>query len=120
MATQTKPNRTEAIARLNDRARQGLDRNARVVTTRSCLAAFCDLDNFPAMMLMQAALLRAVRHCTFAETRPERDFAAIPFRDRTIWLTIGYYDAELVNGSEDPADASKTTRVLTIMLPEDY
>ncbi|WP_405054300.1 DUF3768 domain-containing protein [Telmatospirillum sp.] len=31
-----------------------------------------------------------------------------------------YYDRELLYGSEDPADASVTTRVLTILLPEDY
>jgi Protein of unknown function (DUF3768) len=33
---------------------------------------------------------------------------------------IGYYDASMEFGSEDPADLSKTTRVLTIMLAEDW
>lgn len=31
-----------------------------------------------------------------------------------------YYDLALEFGSEDPADASVTTRVMTILLPEDY
>jgi hypothetical protein len=31
-----------------------------------------------------------------------------------------YYDTALEFGSENPADASVTRRVLTIMLPEDY
>jgi hypothetical protein len=33
---------------------------------------------------------------------------------------IGYYDASMEFGSEDPADLSKMTRVLTIMLAEDW
>lgn len=120
MATQPLANRTEIIAQLNDRVRKGLDPTARIVTTRTCLAAFCNLDNFAAMMLTQAALVRAVRHCTFNDGSPERDFAVMDFRDRPVWMKIDYYDASLEYGSEDPADASRTTRVLTILLPEDY
>jgi hypothetical protein len=33
---------------------------------------------------------------------------------------IDYYDATMEFGSEAPADASKTTRVLTIMLASEY
>ena len=35
-------------------------------------------------------------------------------------MKVEYYDADLTFGSEDPADAAITTRVLTILLPEDY
>jgi hypothetical protein len=35
-------------------------------------------------------------------------------------LKIDYYDGSLEFGSDDPADASVTTRVITILLPEDY
>jgi hypothetical protein len=35
-------------------------------------------------------------------------------------MKIDYYDAAMEFGSEDPADASVTTRVMTILLPEDY
>jgi hypothetical protein len=56
----------------------------------------------------------------FSEDSPERDFAAIEFLGRKVWMKIDYYDAAMEFGSEDPADASITTRVMTILLPEDY
>ena len=31
-----------------------------------------------------------------------------------------YYDQNLEYGSEDPADTKQTTRVLTILLPNEY
>jgi hypothetical protein len=70
--------------------------------------------------VLQARLMAAFRHCTFSEDSPERDFAAIEFLGRKVWMKIDYYDAAMEFGSEDPADASITTRVMTILLPEDY
>jgi hypothetical protein len=35
-------------------------------------------------------------------------------------MKTDYYDAAMEFGSKDPADASQTTRVITILLPEDY
>ncbi|MDE2563013.1 MAG: DUF3768 domain-containing protein [Sphingomonadales bacterium] len=119
MATLPRPDRIETIARLNDRARQGLDPRARIVVTRNCLAAFCDLDTV-GVVLVQAELLAAFRRCAFAADSPERDFAAITFRDRKVWMKIDYFDETLEFGSDDSADASVTTRVITILLPEDY
>ena len=119
MATNPTVDRTEAIARLNDRARLGLDPTARITFTRNCLAAFCDPDS-NAVVVIQSQLLAAFRSCTFAEDSPERDFGTIEFRGRKVWIKTDYYDRELLYGSEDPADASVTTRVLTILLPEDY
>jgi hypothetical protein len=71
-------------------------------------------------IVLQARLMAAFRHCTFSEDSPERDFAAIEFLGRKVWMKIDYYDAAMEFGSEDPADASITTRVMTILLPEDY
>ena len=119
MATQPIIDRTEAIARLNDRARLGLDPTARIVITRNCLAAFCDIETVETVVV-QAKLLAAFRRCSFSSDSPERDFAEILFRGKRVWLKVDYYDAAMEYGSPDPADASVTTRVITILLPEDY
>lgn len=51
----------------------------------------------------------------------EHDFGAfdMPGAGKIFWK-IDYYDADLVHGSEDPANPEVTTRVLTIMLAEEY
>ena len=50
----------------------------------------------------------------------EHDFGAFDFKDERIFWKIDYYDAACEYGCEDPADPSKTTRVLTIMLASEY
>lgn len=111
--------RTAVIARLNDSARLGLDRRARVLFTRNCLETFSEmLAIHPAQV--QAQLLSAFRRCEFAADSPEHDFASIIFNELKVWLKIDYYDLACEYGSEDPADAAMTTRVITILLPEDY
>ena len=50
----------------------------------------------------------------------EHDFGSFLIAgDRFFWK-IDYYDAAMVAGSEDPSDPAQTTRVLTIMLAEEY
>lgn len=52
----------------------------------------------------------------------ERDFGAIdlPGAPRIFWKIDCYADANMDAGCEDPADAAKSFRVLTIMLAEEY
>jgi hypothetical protein len=72
----------------------------------------------------QAAILRRVFE--FDDFDPENDpygehdFGAFDHKGDRIFWKIDYYDAAMQFGSEDPADPSKTTRVLTIMLAEEY
>lgn len=50
----------------------------------------------------------------------EHDFGNFTLAGRKFFWKIDYYDVNMEFGSEDPTDASKTTRVLTIMLAEEY
>jgi len=37
-----------------------------------------------------------------------------------VYFNIDYYDRNMEYGSEDPADLKQTTRVMTILLPNEY
>ena len=50
----------------------------------------------------------------------EHDFGAFEGGGYKVLFKLDYYDVTMEFGSEDPADPSKTTRVLTIMLASDY
>jgi hypothetical protein len=50
----------------------------------------------------------------------EHDFGSLSVAGTKLYFKIDYYDAAERFGSEDPADPSMTTRVLTILLPEEY
>lgn len=52
--------------------------------------------------------------------RTAHDFGSFKHGENTVFWKIDYYDKHLVYGSEDPSDPAKTTRVLTIMLREEY
>jgi hypothetical protein len=66
------------------------------------------------------------RVATFSEFTPdndphgEHDFGNFTLAGRKFFFKIDAYDAEMRYGSEDAADPMKTTRVLTIMLAEEY
>jgi len=50
----------------------------------------------------------------------QHDFGSFEIDGQTIFWKIDYYTPTLDGGSEDPADPDVTTRVLTIMLAEEY
>jgi len=108
------------IAMLNDRVRLGLDRNARIVITATCLATLAGDGGIVSEALAQAEILGAIRRYVFtAQDGPERARGEFAVGTTTVRFKIDYYDPSLEWGSEDPADAAVTTRVLTIMLPGD-
>ena len=50
----------------------------------------------------------------------EHDFGNFSLAGRKFFFKIDYYNSNMEFGSEDPSDPAKTTRVLTIMLVEEY
>lgn len=69
-------------------------------------------------------VLRRVREFSAFESgndpHHEHDFGALTVYERRLFWKIDYYDPSMENGSENPADASVTRRVLTVMLAEEY
>jgi hypothetical protein len=50
----------------------------------------------------------------------QHDFGAFDLAGHKFFFKIDYYGSALEFGSEDPTNAAKTTRVLTLMLAEEY
>ena len=102
------------INALNDRARQRLD-HCRWILTQGVLA--CD-------PLTVAELLIAVED--FDAFTPdndpyaEHDFGAIKLNSNTFFWKLDYFDLDLQMHSPDSTDINVTTRVLTIMLADEY
>ena len=70
------------------------------------------------------ACLEAVRgFTTFTEENDpygEHDFGILEIEGQKVYWKIDAYDRDRRYGSEDPADPELTTRVLTLLLPEEY
>jgi Protein of unknown function (DUF3768) len=69
------------------------------------------------------ALVQVTKFSEFtADNDPhgEHDFGSFNLVGRKFFWKIDYYDKDLVNGSEDPGDPERTTRVLTLMLAVEY
>jgi hypothetical protein len=71
-----------------------------------------------------AAALRMVKEFNvFTEDNDpygEHDFGSFVLDKKTIYWKIDYYDMNLEFRSEDPSNEAKTTRVLTVMLADEY
>lgn len=103
-----------AIRELNDAFRKTFS-GGKVVMT----ASVTDLPD----MVRANALLEVTRFDAFSpdnDPHGEHDFGSFEMVGRTFFWKLDYYDATMEFGSEDPSDPSKTTRVLTLMLAEDY
>lgn len=100
------------LAALNDQARS---------TLTACTVFFtCGISdlNQDARILQ---LLKGYNDFT-PENDPygEHDFGAFDLGDVRIWWKFDYYDLQMEHASPDPTDPGCTTRVLTILLPEEW
>ncbi len=104
----------DRIRELNDAFRKTFS-GGRVVLTSS-------VSELPAMVRAQALKAVAEFEQFDADNDPheEHDFGAFELCGRKFFWKIDYYDKQCTYGSEDPSDPDKTTRVLTLMLAEDY
>jgi hypothetical protein len=106
--------RRDRITALNDAFRTSLS-GGRVILT-SGIASLSDDDR-------NSVLTKVQTFDDFSEDNNpwgEHDFGSIRHNGMKIFWKIDYYDPSITFGSEDPADPDKTTRVLTIMLAEEY
>ncbi|MBZ0229711.1 MAG: DUF3768 domain-containing protein [Bauldia sp.] len=106
--------RTERIRALNDAFRTTFT-GGRVMLTASVDALPSDVK---AMAIRKVATFAAFDGDN--DPHGEHDFGAFDLAGHKFFFKMDYYDRRLKFGSDDPADPEKTTRVLTIMLAEDY
>ena len=74
------------------------------VTKAKALAAIRSFDNFD----------------EGSDPYGEHDFGSVEVDGQTVWFKVDCYDRNLHFGSPDPADPGVTTRVLTILTPDEY
>jgi hypothetical protein len=106
----------ERIRELNDAFRKTFDPQlGRTVLTAGVSALPSDVR---AMAIRKVATFDAFS----ADNDPhgEHDFGNFGLAGRKFFFKLDYYDPRLEFGSADPADPAKTTRVLTLMLAEEY
>lgn len=111
--------RTEKIRALNDAFRKGerpeLGRIMITAGVRALVAAW---------PLGIAPVYEVVR--TFDafddgnDPHGEHDFGSFDHHGEKLFWKLDYYDKNMEHGSEDPSDPEVTTRVLTIMLADEY
>ena len=107
--------RAHKIAALNDTFRTGLPAGGRVLVTAGVDAMGAEF--------VAAALAKVRSFDTFGagnDPHGEHDFGAFELGGEKLFWKIDYYDRDEQHGAEDPSDASKTLRVLTVMLAEEY
>lgn len=109
------PSAPERIRRLNDRYRVNGIGNGKTMITAGVRAKG---DAFVAACLQDVRSFSAFDAGN--DPHGEHDFGSVTVSGERVFFKIDYYDHSLEAGSPDPADPSVTTRVMTIMLAEQY
>jgi hypothetical protein len=106
--------RTNKIRDLNDAFRKTLVGGEKFFTAEAAAMG-------PKFMVAALATVRSFDAFT-VENDPygEHDFGCATVDAEKVFWKIDYYDTTLCYGSNDPADPTQTTRVITIMLAHEY
>jgi len=104
----------QEIRELNDRFRMSMT-GGQVLMTAGVDALPSDVK---AMVIRRVATFSAFTPDN--DPHGEHDFGNFEVAGRKFFFKIDYFDAKMEFGSEDPADPTKTARVLTIMLASEY
>jgi hypothetical protein len=104
----------DRIRELNDAFRKTLRGGTALMTS--------GVDELPDCVKAEAMVQVAHFSDFTADNDPhgEHDIGSFTLVSRTFIWKIDYYDKLCEFGSEDPSDPDKTTRVLTVMLAEEY
>ncbi len=105
---------TKRIRELNDAFRTSFS-GGRIMLT-------VGVDSLPSDVMVMALRSVATFSTFTADNDPngEHDFGSFEVGGTKLFWKIDYYDRALEFGSDDPSDPKKTTRVLTLMLAEEY
>ena len=106
--------RTEKIRALNDAFRTTLT-GGKVLMTAGVNALPTDVKT--------SVVQRVMTFSDFNEENDphgEHDFGNFTLAGREFFFKLDYFDSNMEFGSEDPSDPTKTARVLTIMLADEY
>jgi Protein of unknown function (DUF3768) len=105
---------SEAIRVLNDRLRQT------GVGGRQLITPGINEMGLIAVMRLRRLIADFDGFSEDNDPHKEHDFGSIGFQGQTVFWKIDYYDRTLAAGSPEPSDPDVTTRVLTIMLAQEY
>jgi Protein of unknown function (DUF3768) len=106
--------RARKIAGLNDHFRRTFEGGEVIMTAT--------VDALPDGMRARAVTAMVTFDTFTKDNDPygEHDFGSFEVSGRKFFWKIDYYNASCLCAAEDPANPEKTTRVLTLMLAEDY
>ena len=105
---------TAKIRALNDQFRQNLDQGVAVMTKGVAVLGPIAVDR----IIETIALFDNFHHAN--DPYEEHDAGSFEADGKSIVWKIDYFDERMQMHSPDPTDPSVTTRVITVMLAEEY
>ena len=106
--------KTDQIRILNDRLRKNFDEGMAVITNGVAALGADAVERIVKTISVYDDF------CHQNDPYEEHDFGAFEADGNTIFFKIDYYDRTPTNHSSDPADPTVTSRVITVMLAEEY